>query len=307
MLCVLALLVLAGVQLLAHEDGGQNCDPAERGIGDAGPRKPALATNIPPVSATGEPRRAGWFNSQTVFVLRKSCLCLVVAHPHASRRHSKSSLYLDQARTGLSGWPLFFLRTGVALVLAVSSYHLLERPIREKGLAGILPFTHRGRYRSAGVVAAATLATVAVILIATIVPTSAPPSEASVTVAPALRSHDPIRMLLVGDSMALFTGLTWQGLAPSYGVRLYNYGVSGCGLTPTSEVMEKGRVVAELRSTFPYTNFVCADWPALWAHEVRVIHPQVVSLLVRSIRSPRSPDGRALDPHRNAGVRPAWS
>jgi len=39
-------------------------------------------------------------------------------------------LWIDGPRTGLSIWPLFVLRLGVTLLLAVASYHLLERPVR---------------------------------------------------------------------------------------------------------------------------------------------------------------------------------
>ena len=44
--------------------------------------------------------------------------------------HFPIFLWLTQARTGLSLWPLFGLRVAVTMVLAVASYHLLEMPVR---------------------------------------------------------------------------------------------------------------------------------------------------------------------------------
>lgn len=40
-------------------------------------------------------------------------------------------LWLDPERTGLDGWALFVLRSGVTIAIAIASYHLLEMPIRD--------------------------------------------------------------------------------------------------------------------------------------------------------------------------------
>jgi len=41
-------------------------------------------------------------------------------------------LWMDEGRTGLEGGPLFAARMAVTMVLTVASYHLLERPIRNR-------------------------------------------------------------------------------------------------------------------------------------------------------------------------------
>ena len=85
-------------------------------------------------------------------------------------------------------------------------------------------------------------------------------------------------MLLVGDSMAAFLGVQWHNLASEYGVRLINYGIVGCGLTSTGEVMVKGQAVTDEKSPY-FNNVKCGNWPDYWASEVRTFHPQVAALL----------------------------
>jgi peptidoglycan/LPS O-acetylase OafA/YrhL len=46
-------------------------------------------------------------------------------------------LWLDAERTGLSTWPLFAVRCGVTFAVALASYHLIERPIRDGRLSEI--------------------------------------------------------------------------------------------------------------------------------------------------------------------------
>ena len=45
--------------------------------------------------------------------------------------HFPLFIYLDNARTGLSGYPLFAVRVAVTLVVATGSFYGIERPIRQ--------------------------------------------------------------------------------------------------------------------------------------------------------------------------------
>ena len=49
--------------------------------------------------------------------------------------HWPIDVWLDEARTGLSGFALFALRLAVTGVIATASYFFVERPIRRNGLA----------------------------------------------------------------------------------------------------------------------------------------------------------------------------
>jgi hypothetical protein len=112
---------------------------------------------------------------------------------------------------------------------------------------------------------------------ATFVP-AATPSSATTTSVPFHRPSDSVTMLLVGDSMAEILGADWQHLAPHYGLRLYNYGIIGCGLTTTGEVKIKDQVFSDQRvAEFP--NVKCGNWPKYWADEISTLHPQVAAML----------------------------
>src|SRR4051812_6861433 len=53
-------------------------------------------------------------------------------------------LLLDEARTGISGWPLFVLRVAVSLAIAWVSYRFLEQPIRRSSWGGLRVTTFAG-------------------------------------------------------------------------------------------------------------------------------------------------------------------
>ena len=82
-------------------------------------------------------------------------------------------------------------------------------------------------------------------------------------------------MLLVGDSMAELLGTDWQHLAPHYALRLYNYGIIGCGLTTTGEVKIKDQVFSDRRAA----AVKCGNWPKYWANEISTLRPQVAAML----------------------------
>lgn len=191
--------------------------------------------------------------------------------------HWPADVVLDSSRTGLSGWALFFLRTGVAVALAVASFHLLERPFRERGFAGIWPFRRAAKPMAVRLTVVAVAVTIVVILVATIVPTTTTPSPFSAVPAVDHRPQNHVRMLIVGDSMAEFIGSEWQHIAPGYGVQLKNYGVVGCGLTSTGEVLVQGQVTNDTHNPY-YSAYKCDNWPRYWAEQISQFHPQIAAM-----------------------------
>lgn len=196
---------------------------------------------------------------------------------------------LDGARTGLAGWPLFSLRAGASVAVAALSYHGLEMPIRSHGLK---PWAWRACWPAAvGTVTAA-------VLVATVVPAgadaaldltaSASPASAA-RLAPGVVSElpsvpagagGPVRVLLVGDSMAV--SLVF-GLGPGsqdYDVDLQSDGVIGCGLVTAGLVTNRGISAPETGGLRAGAQWVqCATWPERWANDVARFHPDVVALL----------------------------
>jgi hypothetical protein len=81
----------------------------------------------------------------------------------------------------------------------------------------------------------------------------------------------PIRVLLLGDSIALTLGL---GLAvdskPAYGVTISNHSTLGCDLDPTLAIYTSGAIG-------PATPG-CREWKALWPFLTAYVHPEVVAL-----------------------------
>jgi peptidoglycan/LPS O-acetylase OafA/YrhL len=112
-------------------------------------------------------------------------------------------LWLDQARTGLSGLPLFALRLAVTLSLAVASYQLLEMPIRTK------------RYLTGRQPLVAVPAAMAIVVLAAVLVTINPPADPLAVIAegeaeaeppppppPQPGVDRPVRLLVVGDDRA---------------------------------------------------------------------------------------------------------
>jgi len=125
-------------------------------------------------------------------------------------------VYLNGTRTGLSTWPLNLLRIAVTLLVSVASYYLVERPIR---LAKWRSGFRRWVAPLAGVVTAvaiviATLPAVAdpsAVAGTTHIPSSGPrqavpgaggyAAQRPIRLAQAPSAADPLRVLVVGDSV----------------------------------------------------------------------------------------------------------
>ncbi len=149
-------------------------------------------------------------------------------------------LWVDSARTGLSGTPLFLVRLAVTFAVSVASFHLVERPIR------------RGTFVRQWRAWVAVPSAVVVVLVATVAATTGTTAVASTTYpgsigtglssstrttspttvptpAAATRGHEPpVRVLLFGDSVALTLGIGLGGPAveAKYGYLLADKGIS---------------------------------------------------------------------------------
>jgi len=81
----------------------------------------------------------------------------------------------------------------------------------------------------------------------------------------------PIRVLLLGDSIALTLGIGLSEQSPSrYGITIANHAALGCDLDPDSTVITEGQVGP--------ATLGCLHWRALWPFLTAGVHPQVVVL-----------------------------
>ena len=196
-------------------------------------------------------------------------------------------LALDHAHTGLSGLSLLAVRLGSTALVSVTSFHVIEEPIRSGRIL-------RGRpaWLAApvtGLVAAGTL------VVATTAPAaasvaSAPPS-ARVLLGPAPHSAAPapgtprVHALMLGDSLAwtFANGLAVE--SAGWGVSIENLAQLGCDLDPLSTVSIMGQSTNAAQG--------CAQWQTKWPQVISADNPDVVGLLVgRWEVSDRLIDGR---------------
>ena len=183
-----------------------------------------------------------------------ACVSLIPRHPFATALSVRPLPYLGRIsygmylwywpvllvvtseRTHLSGLSLLVCRMVIVVAIASASYHLIEIPIRRGALA---------RWRSwAGV-------SIAAVMI--LCPASGGADtrdteldgtggRGAVNISPRRRlpysapSADPVRILLVGDSMAGSLGVGLSLVAPQYGAEIVNEGSGGCSLAEGSLV-----------------------------------------------------------------------
>ncbi len=220
---------------------------------------------------------------------------------------------VDNARTGLVGWPLFVVRVAIAFGIAVVSFHLLEMPIRRGALGGWRGWAAAPlAVGSAAVLVVATTAAAvpalgaqapsgpppATSVPATSVPASSASSAASSPASSVPPTTDPttdqgtqaivpvvpdgtggpIRLLLVGDSEASFLGF---GLGPDsaqYDVDYAGDGVFGCGLVQ-GETMFHGTLVSQATGERGGQVAVPCDTQLVrWQADLDAFHPDVVML-----------------------------
>jgi peptidoglycan/LPS O-acetylase OafA/YrhL len=181
--------------------------------------------------------------------------------------HYPLFVWLNHERTGLYGVRLLALRIAITFAVATASFYLVERPIRH-GLV------LRGVRATLATIGAAAV-TVAVVLTTSL----AAALSASAIAPPQPPLHNPVRVLLIGDSTALTLGIALAPWAHIYDVNLNaNATELGCGVTRSNAQIEHGQAVP--------TNFPCQLNPGhhetmyeMWRAAVASFHPDVVAIL----------------------------
>jgi peptidoglycan/LPS O-acetylase OafA/YrhL len=179
---------------------------------------------------------------------------------------------LDGSRLHLTGNPLLAIRLASTLVVATGSYYLVEEPIRQ------------GRMRSLTEWKAwlATAGSFLVVVLVTVVATlpSAAEAASSIRVVGAEYSGPPVRVAILGDSVAWRMGFAMLASQPqgAYDVSIDNGAIIGCGVVQSTEYEEHGVVdptVPACNTSSPAVD----QWPALWRGDVEEFHPDVVVML----------------------------
>lgn len=188
--------------------------------------------------------------------------------------HWPINVLLTPDRTGLGGWNLFLVRTAVALLVALASYHFVEMPIRRGA----------GTARQWSIaIPSFVVIMVALISVATVgasaersISNSKPGSSSGFTLDPRYSSMKGVDVLLLGDSMA-------DSLAPGFKNSGVSLGVSaylGCRLLPGTAIF------------FGKPMDKC-PWKQYWPLAVRKYRPKNVVLLIggfdsRAVKFPGS-------------------
>ncbi len=224
-----------------------------------------------------------------------ACVSLIPDHPFAKALSVQPLPYLGQIsygmylwywpvllvvtadRTHLTGLSLLVCQMVIVVAIASASFHLIETPIRRGGLA---------RWRSwVGVSFAAALIFVLPLVVPTLA-TQGPTAQAAgsrqfvqARLPYSAPSANPVRILLVGDSMAGSLGVGLSSLAPQYGAEVINKGSPGCSLA-------EGSLVRLLWYTIP-PGVPCAaadpnDLLTAYRSLVRQFDPDVVVYFARS-------------------------
>ena len=198
-------------------------------------------------------------------------------------------VWMTPARTGLDGSLLDVARLATALGVAVVSYRIVEQPVRRGRLSTRRAWTLGPALAGAVVVvlvagtaardvpptaSATSLAggTVNTVPIPTLPPTTGPAGRTGTTPSPVL--HDPARIFVAGDSVALTLGIGAEQVASTLKVIVVNRGYLGCGAahSPGGRVrLGNGKVVTETPD--------CQKGNSRWTADALAFQPDV-SLLV---------------------------
>jgi peptidoglycan/LPS O-acetylase OafA/YrhL len=191
---------------------------------------------------------------------------------------------LDNARTGLVGWPLFGMRVAVSFAVAVISYYLVEMPVRRGAL-------HAWRAWATTSIAVGGTAAILVAATAGAVPELAAAGTAkpavshlpldpgigpNVPVAAAIGTG-PVRTLLVGDSEASFLGFGLGEESGRYDVNFTDDGVIGCGLLQGVTRL-RGVAIPDVMGIRSGSAVPCGNQAVRWAADLNTFHPDVVLL-----------------------------
>jgi peptidoglycan/LPS O-acetylase OafA/YrhL len=208
--------------------------------------------------------------------------------------HYPLFLMIDNQHTGLTGSTLLVARLGATLGAAVVSYHCIEMPIRQRRVLQGWHFVAALPLAVGVVVVALVLSTTASLPSAAGKPTRAALFALPKSPPAALPPGHQVRVLLLGDSMALTLGYGLKTNAKRWGATIDNQGQIGCDLDPDSTVNIEGSITKAAQG--------CANWPTKWRTMIDRLDPDVVAVeLGRWEVSDRIVDG-----HWTQIGEPAW-
>ena len=180
-------------------------------------------------------------------------------------------LMIDHGRTGLGGWQLLTVRLATTTAVAAGSYHFIERPVRDRRF-------WKG-WRLAVALPTALAAVAGALVWSTVGPAAASGPTRSLAVPPAsytlglersfgLGPGRPVRVLVLGDSLALTLAMGLGVRSGAWDVQVNNQAVIGCDLDPNS--------IVNLQSGPGKAAPGCVHWQQTWTAEVQRYEPDVV-------------------------------
>ena len=218
---------------------------------------------------------------------------------------------VDNARTGLVGWPLFLVRVGLSFAAAAVSFHFLEMPVRRGVLRGwrawvVTPLGRRG-YAVALVVAATAGATTAV----DAVPVGGVGEPTASTASRRGRSghlcHRPDgagrnRWPDPGAPGRRFRGqlprIRARPRCAAHDVDYQGDGVFGCGLLYDTTLFHGTYVNGDVGERGGHVVVPCDTQLTRWKADVDAFHPDVVLLADGEYEVRNQLIGKHVGPHR---------
>ncbi|HMG25611.1 MAG TPA: acyltransferase family protein [Acidimicrobiia bacterium] len=178
---------------------------------------------------------------------------------------------INTDRTGLYGTALLFVRLAATFAVATLSFYLVERPIRRGGL-------RRWRARVSAPAAAGALATALVVTTAgaaTHLSEVAASDLGPAPSAPATSSAGtaPVRVMIVGDSVANSMAPGLERAAAAQGLVVWNAAVDGCGIT--QDVGEQ-----RVWRWEPARPACSPGWRQRWPSQLAQFNPDIVVALL---------------------------
>ncbi|HMF83751.1 MAG TPA: acyltransferase family protein [Acidimicrobiia bacterium] len=200
---------------------------------------------------------------------------------------------ISKERTGLDGAPLLLARLMATFAVAALSFYLVERPIRRGSL-------RRWRARVTAPATAGLLATALVFTTGGAVARLSGVAAADLGPAPTAPATPagrtgPVRVMIVGDSVANSMAPGFERAAAGQGLTVWNAAVDGCGIT--QDVGEQR--VWDWQQPRPECS---PGWRQRWPLQIGQFNPDVVVMLLGTDDAfDRRIDGREIDYDSPAG------
>jgi len=187
--------------------------------------------------------------------------------------HYPLFIWLNAARTGVTGYWLFGLRTVATVAVATVSFYAVERPVRQG--------TFFRDWRAWVATPVAAVMTVAVVVAATTPAAVASPPPLAGIGATAPPGTPKVRVLVVGDSTALTLGigLSARPLEDTYDFTESDQGQLGCGVAIGAEHEFQNEIAASAADCQPNPPPGRLQWPQEWQGWIDAYRPNLVILL----------------------------